>query len=82
MGRFAELISERRITAGRCTHTATLCGHRFLQMVVDADPIACDRAEQVVGERDTIRYAISVRPAGSKEACRLDFIRNYYRAGS
>lgn len=39
-------------------------------------------ATQVASERDTIRYAISVTPAGAQQACKLDFIRNYYEAGS
>lgn len=39
-------------------------------------------ATQVVSQRDTIRYAIDVTPAGGQQACRLHFIRDYYRAGS
>ena len=32
--------------------------------------------------RSTIRYGISVRPAGSTATCRIDFIRDYYEAGT
>lgn len=39
-------------------------------------------ATQVVSERDTIRFSLSVLPAGGKQPCEIHFIRNYYRAGS
>ena len=39
-------------------------------------------ASQVVEERDTITYSISVRPADANGTCRLRFVRDYYRAGS
>lgn len=39
-------------------------------------------ASQLVNARDTIRYALTVRPGQSKAPCRFEFIRDYYRAGS
>lgn len=39
-------------------------------------------ATQRVSQRDTIRYAIDVIPAGTRQACRIHFTRDYYRAGS
>ena len=39
-------------------------------------------ASQRVDERDTIRYRLKVLPFGTTHACEINFIRDYYRAGS
>lgn len=39
-------------------------------------------ATQRVNERDTIRYRLKVMPSGAEHACEINFMRDYYRAGS
>jgi hypothetical protein len=36
-------------------------------------------ASQVVDERDTVRYEISVRPGDSGETCTVKFVRDYFQ---
>lgn len=38
-------------------------------------------ANQLVDERDTLRYTIDIRPQGSEDTFELEFVRQYYGSG-
>lgn len=38
-------------------------------------------ASQIASPRDTLNYALSVKPAGTSRPCKIHFMRDYYREG-
>ena len=71
----------RAIVTGTATNLLNQLSHLEFKPIIEQGTVYY-LASQRVSERDTIRYRLRVLPSGSKNACEINFIRDYYRAGS
>ncbi|HKI75092.1 MAG TPA: DUF4426 domain-containing protein [Pseudomonadales bacterium] len=78
------VLHQGKATTARVTGSATNLLNQVTVLdfreVTESDAIYY-LASLVVAPRDTVRFDVTVLPAGSTQACKLQFARDYYREG-